>query len=202
MRLIFLLATLLPAVNSWAQIQGTDSLRTLCASAGDQGVHITVASDDPPPLPFQATLRATDLIVRGTVASSRARLSEDDRNISTSFELSQPRVLFAIRPQSSGRPGAATPIVFTLNGGTVMLGNCKATLAYDGTPQLRSGMEVLLLMRETADGTLVPLHIGMFALDADGVHPMLHGSGEHRKFEGRPVDAFVTDIVAARRALK
>jgi hypothetical protein len=189
------------AASLSAQINGPESLRDLCSVAGEKGVHISVVYDTPPPLPFENTLKAADLIVRGTVGAPRSQLSNDGRDILTTFELLAPQTLFALRPQSLAKPEPASRMTFTLRGGTVTLGDCTATLAYDGMPVVQRGTDVIFLMRETANGIFAPLHVGMFAVGPQGVRPMLRGHGEHLKFEGRPADQFISEIVAARKAL-
>lgn len=201
MRTILVGLVLFNAVNASAQA-GPHSLRDLCAAQGSKGVHISIVSDSPPPPPFENIIRATDMIVRATVGPSSARLTPDDRNIVTTFELLNPLVLFAAKAQSVERPSVPSKMMFTLQGGTVVLNDCKATVAYGGMPDVRTGADVIFLMRETPDGTFAPIHMGMFEVARSGIHAMLGESGEHQKFEGRPVAEVVADILAARKAVK
>jgi hypothetical protein len=174
------------------------TLRELIAELHSD-VALTVNVDGPPRV-FADLLRATDRVVRAKIGNAVGRLTEDESDIVTTYELTGPQMLFSAKPPGLVRPGPSTEaFAFTQQGGTVLIDGFKATVRYDDTPKLTFGMDLVLLLKADKDTYRVVGQEGMFEVRESLIVPVGHGPGEHRSFAGMNVEKFVAEIVARRQ---
>jgi hypothetical protein len=155
--------------------------------------------DGPMPTTEQI-LSDTDLVLRGRIGKIESHLSQDGLDIFTTYQLINPQVAFSSKPRVQ-RPGESTVVSFTQHGGTVPIGGFKATLSYDDTAKIATGMEVVALLHDVG-GTLVPAAgVAVFQVRDEVIVPLSRRAGAHKAFAGKEVGAFLTDVTRQRQRL-
>jgi hypothetical protein len=199
MRAQFIILALLGAqIFALAQFQGPTLAERVATERTDVAVTINV---DGPHSVFERTIGATDLVVRGQVGKATGHLTEDGRDIYTTYEILNPQVFFAARVQQLPWPGIAVPLTFTQRGGTVEIAGHKASVSYDNVAKVRAGMEVILLLHER-DGKNWPAGAGgIFEVQGSKVVPLSPQPGDHRKFDGVDANSFLSEVARKRREL-
>jgi len=142
----------------------------------------------------------TDVVVRGIIGGGGAQLSADEHNITTTYDITNPKVAFPATPPQLGRPGV-TPraLTVTLLGGTVPIGRFTATVHYHETPTVTRGMDVIALLWDR-NGTYTPAGgAGVFEVREGRIAPLSGERGEQQKFRGMAADDFVSQIVTLRK---
>ena len=177
---------------------------TLADRVMREGTDIAVTVNvDGPPVTLEHMLKATDLVIRGTIGTITGHLSDDGREIYRTYELMGPRVLFAAEVPQLAVPGMPTALTFRQPGGTVTIGTHTATITYDILANPREGMDVVLLL-SSYDGRNEPAAaIGIFEV-REGLRIASSSPlpGEHHQFDGMNVDEFVDKVLAARMAIR
>lgn len=177
------------------------TLRERVARAGGD-IEVTITGDGTVPT-LSEVLVGTDIVVRASLGKSSASLSRDERNITTTYELSNQRILFSALPAQATRPGMIPrALTLTLPGGTVSIGAFTATVTYDDVPKLRPGMEVVALLRDVQGTFELAQRNGVFEIRDGRVVPLTRQASDGKKYEGVAADTFATQIVAMRKQLK
>jgi hypothetical protein len=131
------------------------------------------------------------------------QLSEDGTDISTTYQLVNPQVLFAANVQAVSRPGTAPPaITLKQRGGSVTIDGHVATVTYSDSAKLVTGMDVVLLLKGDEGDYRPAARLGIFAVQNSSIVPLVTQSeGDHMQFKGMNEKAFVSDVVARRQKL-
>jgi len=143
------------------------------------------------------------MVVRGKVGQAVARLSLDERDITTTYDILNPRILFSASPQTPTRPGEVqrTPTI-TVSGGTVRIGLYSATVTYDDAPKLKPGTEVIALLTDRK-GELVPSNgVGLFEVRDGRIVPLAPARGEHQTVAGATAEEFVGNVTRSLNELR
>jgi hypothetical protein len=181
-----------------AQFQGPTLAERVATEGTDIAMTINV---DGPQSVFERTIGAADLVVRGQIGKATGHLTEDGRDIYTTYEILNPQVFFAAKVQQLPRPGIAVPLTFTQRGGTVEIAGHKVTVTYDNVAKVRAGMEAILLLHER-DGKNWPAGTGgIFEVQASKVVSISPRPGEHRRFDGVDANTFLSEVVGKRKKL-
>ena len=143
-------------------------------------------------------VREADLIVRGTVGTPTAYLSDDNMNVYSDYPLIDAVVLHGLTRPSS-RPGPQT-IVVTQLGGTIVLGNLKFTQTEDGLPALQSGSEgVFVLKLVETKYHLAGTFYGAFGISNGILTPLTNRRDFATEYRGVPAAAAIQEIVRLAR---
>ena len=143
-------------------------------------------------------VREADLVVRGTVGTPTAYLSDDNMNVYSDYPLIDAVVLHGLTRPSS-RPGPQT-IVVTQLGGTIVQGNLKFTQTEDGLPALKSGSEGVFVLKQV--GTkyhLVGTFYGAFGISNGILTPLTNRQDFATEYQGVPAAAAIQEIVRQAR---
>jgi hypothetical protein len=148
-------------------------------------------------------LAETNVVVHGIIGQGVARLSSDERSITTTYELIQPRIAFSSSAVPVDRPGV-TPqtIALTEPGGTVAIGRFSATITYDDSPRLIPGMEIVGFLTNRGGRYFAARRAGVFAVTQGHVQMLARHSGEQQRFAGMRVEDFIAEMVAQRKQMK
>jgi hypothetical protein len=184
--------------SALAQFQGPTLAERVAIEGTD--VAITISVDGPPSV-FEQAIGATDLVVRGQIGKATGHLTEDGRDIYTTYEILKPQVLFAAKVQQVSRPGIAVPLTFTQRGGTVEIAGHKATVNYDTVAKVRAGMEVILLLHERDRKNWPAGTSGVFEVQGSKVVPLSPRPGDASQFDGVDADSFLAEVVRKRQGL-
>jgi hypothetical protein len=186
------LCLVLAGAVSTAQRQ---TLAQMVAEANND-INISVSVTSPAMSPFAEDLARTDYVVRATIGPGTSRLTDDGYSIDTTFELRNPRVLFARAVAQSSTAGPVPPpLVLSQEGGTVPIGGFKARVSV-GHPNAAEGMDLILFLRKF-QGRYWAGHLGgMYEVRDGRVFPMDKGLGNLRPFEGMTVSAFQDHILS------
>jgi hypothetical protein len=164
-------------------------------------VTLSVFVDGPPVLVVDI-LKETDLVVRALIGQVEGHLSEDGREISTSYELLNPHVFFSATAATSSTPGETPPpLSLTVGGGAVRIDGFTATETYDNAPELSTGMEVIVLLH-SHEGKYQIARGGIFGVRDSTIIPLVNMHGEQQKFSGMNADAFLAEVVTLRKQLQ
>jgi len=183
------------------QRPGRPSLRERVAEE-HADVNVTINADGPAPT-FSQVRSGTHIVVRGKIGQGVARLSPDERDITTTYDILNPRILFSASPQKPTRPGEVerTPTI-TVSGGTVRIGSYSATVTYDDVPKLKQGSDVIALLTDQK-GEFVPSNrVGLFEVRAGRIVPLAPERGEHQKFAGATAEEFVGNVTRSLNELR
>jgi hypothetical protein len=164
-------------------------------------VNVLITGTSPAPVPFAQLVQRADHVVRATIGKPVSQLSEDGFRISTTFALTNQRVLFTV-PIATSSPSAGTTVTFTLTqpGGTMSLEGFKATVSTgDDTVSVREGMDVILLLKDWKGQYVTVGDDGIFEIRDSKVVPLDKRRGEHHKFAGMDVNTFVNQIGTLRQ---
>lgn len=157
-----------------------------------------VAMNKTEPVPFSAVVDRASLIVRATVGRGVGHLTADQRDVYTTYELVNPKVLFGSFAQTAARPGAVVqPLSVAMHGGTVSIGRFTASVRYDGAPVLNQGMEVVLLLRREGELYWPTADAGLFSVIDSKIVPLSKRSGD-RRFAGRDVNDVTSELVTLK----
>jgi len=143
-------------------------------------------------------VRKADLVVRGTVGTPTAYLSDDNMDVYSDYPLIDAVVLHGFTPPSS-RPGPQM-IVVTQLGGTIVQGNLKFTQIEDGLPALKPGSEGVFVLKQV--GTkyhLVGTFFGAFGISNGILTPLTNRRDFATEYRGVPAAAAIQEIVRQAR---
>ncbi|HEY7290689.1 MAG TPA: hypothetical protein VH583_12710 [Vicinamibacterales bacterium] len=167
----------------------------------DQIITVNV---EKPFVPFSWVLKQTDLIVRGTLGSGVAVLSDDETDVVTTYPLISPRVVFPSNYKPYSTPGPQVqPLAISVHGGTTIVEGFKVTVGRDDTPTMNSGTEVIAFLRSDRQRYWIAAETGIFAVSATRLLiPLSHRRGEHEAYKGQDVADFLAEAVRLRQAPK
>lgn len=150
-------------------------------------------------VPFAETIGFTDLIVRGVITAAGGRLTKDEVYIETVYQVASPQILFSTVPvqQTAQRPGVPSPLTFTMMGGSVVIGKCKASLHFQGVPVLQPGTEVIALL----DRHNRVVNEGIFEARGAQTLPLVTRQGEHQEFRGKHPTDVMRELVERRNKI-
>jgi hypothetical protein len=143
MRSIAAVALATVAMNSAVYAQGETVVEAVARGATSR--YRTAPSGRSPAL--VDVLRDTDLVVRGTIGDAVPRLSDDQRDVYTDYQIKNPVIFYQKDLEGSPRPGAALPITASQLGGELTIGDVIFTQTELGLPPLEPGSEALLLLQ-------------------------------------------------------
>src|SRR5437763_1072447 len=131
------------------------------------------------PAPTMAEILAdADTLLIGTVGQSRSRLSSDELDIFTDYEIQNPVVLYQRNIASTPTPQLARPIVVTLEGGAVVIGGLTYTETALALPQLAEGMRCVFLLKHVGDTYRVAGRFyGIFSISDGRLAPLTPKQG-------------------------
>ena len=134
-------------------------------------------------------LRDTDLVVRGTVGDAVARLSDDEQDVYTDYQIKNPVLFYQKQIAGFPRPGAVLPITATQLGGALMIGDVKFTQTELGLPPLEPGSEALLLLQRVQNRYYISgTFYGAFGIVGGKVTRLMKMEGFAPALEGAPAD--------------
>jgi hypothetical protein len=158
-------------------------------------VDLTISVDGPP-MVFANVLEDTILVVRAIVGQAVSHLSEDGRDIYTSYELLRPQVFFSATVAQASRPGVVPPrLSLRQRGGTVRIDRFNATVGYSDAAKLSPGMDVIVLLHPDGGQYRIAGGDGMFEVRDSRIVPLVGQGGEHQKFAGMNADAFLAELL-------
>ena len=191
-RCLGLLLALLPAFGLSAMAQ---TLRDYQC-----GTTVTVSSTRP--ITFMKDVVAqADLIVRAGIGRGTSHLSNDAREIFTTYELVTPRVLFTSRsvPPRFGLDSAGL-LVMAQRGGTIFRDgrtDCPLSMSDSETTTLTPGMDAVLLLTMW-DGQFYGFD-GVFEVRDSGIVLPKAAPNDGEQFKGMPVDRFIAHVLALKQ---
>ena len=156
---------------------------------------------DGPPLAFDRVLEKTDLVIRGVIGQAVPSLSDDGRDIYTTYQLVNSQVLFSANVQQLARPGMPAPATLTQKGGSVIIDGFTASVGYDIVPELSLGMDVVALLHEDKGKYWPAADYGLFEVRNSLITPLVRRSGDHQRFAGMNADSFIAEVLALRKSL-
>jgi hypothetical protein len=160
---------------------------------------LTVSGSRPITFMKDVVARA-DLIVRAGIGRSTSYLSEDAREIFTTYELVTPRVLFT-SPSVPPRFGldSAGSLLMAQQGGTIFRDgrtDCPLSMSVSESTTLQRGMDVVLLL-SMWKGQFYGFD-GVFEVrDSKIVLPKAEPS-DGEQFKGMPVDRFIARVLTIK----
>ncbi len=160
-------------------------------------VSISIIGQHPITL-FSALLDSTDLIVRGRIGSAHSRLSDDETDIHTTFEILEPNVLFSARPQDFEN-ARESGLSITLHGGSVWLVGFTPSIWDHDEPVLNSGDDVILCLRTDGGRPRLAMFGAAFAVANDRIQLLGEGPNERELYAGREVGAFISELVTWKK---
>jgi hypothetical protein len=198
---IQLLAALLAALLGTAVAAQRPTLRERIAQE-KTNVALTISSDGPI-MVFERVLQETDRVVRAKIGPAVVHLSDDGRDIYTTFELTSPQVFFSSTsiPNSTAPGKVPPPLTLAQPGGTLSIDGFTATVKYDDTPRLMPGMDAVILLHDNNGTNWIAGNYAVFEVRGAAVAPLDHRPGEHQGFTGMNIERFVAEIVARRERL-
>ena len=157
----------------------------------------TVGSPSGVAAPLSKTLSQVTLIVKGTVASARSYLSDDQTNVFTDYVIENTLIAFRSEPPPPvTRPGLPPPFVVTLSGGRIEIAG-KTFIHSDGAlPALVPGTEVVLLLERDAAGKYRPIHgfLGAFQVAKGRLTRLTRVESFAPEMEGREVGEALSEM--------
>lgn len=193
----FIFGTVLSLLLGAAVAQGPTLRERVARAHTDVALTVNV---DGPVVTLEQILAETDLVVRGSVGRATAKLSADEREITTTYEIVNPQVSFSKSYAQAARPGLPTRVItVTQPGGTVSIGAFTATIRYDDAEMLKTGTDVIVLLRDDRESYAISGRAGMFEVRDARIVPLAKRRGEHQRFAGMTPEVF---LVALRKALK
>jgi len=160
----------------------------------------TEVSSDSGPVRMDQVINRTDVIVRATLGQPKSMLSADERDIYTSFDVVNPKILAGSISTNAARPGGVVvPLTIAVPGGTVAFGKFTATIRHNGMPQLSPGMDLLVLLHREGDKYWPASDAAIFSVVKSRIVPLQRRSGDHQGFAGRDVDSVSTELVALKK---
>jgi hypothetical protein len=152
-----------------------------------------------PLTPFSALLDATELIVRARVGPAVSRLTGDEMDIYTTYDLLQPQILFRLKPPPDLANDSSSEIKVELHGGLVQLVGFTAGVGDHDYPPLRLGDEVILCLRTEGDHYRLAMFGGAFGVANNRIQLIGEGPNGRELFAGRDAQAFAAELVAWRK---
>jgi hypothetical protein len=144
------------------------------------------------------------LVVRGRLVPLQSQLSNDQRNIWTTYRLI-PSVVILDRTKPPTSPGATEPLTVTLLGGTVSILGTTATMENTSRRQWADGVDLLLFLVKADDiGATgyrpVGSSSGMFEIERTGTLKSLRSHAPDKQdIDGASFDSVVSAIAGASK---
>ena len=182
-------------------IEGQRQTIPQAVASGARGRTRTAPSGRPPDV--AEVLRQTNVIVRGIVGQPISRLSDDEFDVYTDYEILDSTVLYADVVFGTAKAGAAPAVVVTQLGGTAAVNGIPYTQKEEGLDPLRSGMEAVFLL-ERVDGKLqiAGTFFGVFEISGGDLRPLTSRDTFALEYRGVQATAAVDDLVARLRAIR
>lgn len=156
-----------------------------------------------PPPALADVLAETDLIVRGFIGTGRSYLSEDEMNVLTEVPVESPVVIYERDPERQTKPGPATPLTLTLDGGTVRVGELTYTQTHGALPTLERNTECLLLLKKVKGRYHVAgRYYGAFELKGERMIPLTRMAGFASELRDRPIADGLATILQQLRSIR
>ena len=151
---------------------------------------------DPAPLSFQQLVDASDIIVRGTVASATARLSDDETMIYTDYALTNIQYIVPADAVLAPRPGMGPPpVTVTVRGGVLTLEGHQVQVLYKNLPRLPLGLDGLFFLTQRGRETHVAFDdAGVFEIREGEAVGLGTNRGPPAAVRRRPLDEMLSDI--------
>ena len=144
-------------------------------------------------------LVSADLIVRGKLVRPQSNLSNDKRNIWTTYTLLPSRVLVD-RTHKPSVPGVTEPLMVTLYGGTVPVLGTTATMVDASLKRWTPGADVLVFLVKADDSGVKGYRpmggaSGVFEIASDErLVSLRREASDKQAIDGEPFDSVVTLI--------
>jgi hypothetical protein len=160
----------------------------------------TEISSDSGPVKMDQIIARTDVLVRVTLGPSRSMLSADERDIYTTFEVVNPKILAGSISKTAPRPGeVVVPLTISVPGGTVPIGRFTATVRHNEMPALSPGMDLLVLLHREGDKYWPASDAAIFSVVDSKIVPLKRHAGEHQRFAGRDVESVSNELVGLKK---
>ena len=184
------------ALGGIALAQGP-TLRQRVELANDSVV--VIIKSDSQPVTLNDILDQTDVIARGVVGASTSKLTPDESDVFTTFELAGPKVAFQANPPQLIRPGVVPrPVSVTVKGGTVTIGSHTVTVNYPDLPTLKPGMEIIALLSDRDSKYVPAAGQGLVAVRNGRVELLSHARPALQNFGGAVADEVLNQIATIR----
>lgn len=157
----------------------------------------TVGSPSGVSAPLSKILSQVTLIVRGTVASARSYLSDDQTSVYTDYVIESPSIVFRSEaPPPATRPGLPPPLIVTLLGGRIEVAGETFIHSDHALPALAPGIEVVLLLERDAAGKYRPVHgfLGAFQVARGRLTRLTRVESFAPEMEGREVGQALSEM--------
>lgn len=149
---------------------------------------------------IDAMLARTALVIRGTAGVPRSYLSADQMEVGTDVPIIGAAVLFDAATPAAAPTFPSREVLVTWPGGRILIGGQPFEDRLSGLQPLEPGTDVLLLV-ERSGGRLVPVlsHHGAFALDAEGVRPLVTSPRFVPSYRAASAEDVIDDVLERLR---
>jgi hypothetical protein len=153
------------------------------------------------PQPLEQIVPKADLIVQGKVESSKAYLSDDQRDLYTDYVITPIRTMFKRGGPVLRKPSADTPVIVQCWGGRTVIQGTPVTVEDKDFRPFSTGEEVVLILKyNSADGKyrLVGPVSGAFAVVGGHVSSIVQHPN-YERYEGMTPAAFESEVLRMSR---
>ena len=142
----------------------------------------------------------SDLVLRGTITSSKSHLKSDETSVVTDYVVEPVKVFKQRQVASVARPGEVAQIIARRPGGKVMDGSLSLSTSVDAYPEAESfkrGEDVIVFL--VYDSVARVYHFtggpfGVFRIASRHVHPMTHEVATRRGDQPIDLAAFLSRV--------
>lgn len=139
-----------------------------------------------------------DLVVLGTVESSKAYLSDDQRTLFTDYVIAPTRVIVKRGPVVSGKPGVAPPLIVQCWGGRTTIQGVPVTVVDKDFRAFEQGEQVVLVLNLDAATGKYRVAGSAFTVADDRVQAIVKHP-RYDRFAGMSEGALEAEIVRLAR---